>query len=73
MEVSIWHKAGNLIAEVDSPMVPRVGDRMDVDGERLLVEQVKWVVAAEQMVVEVVVGSERPASLNVSSARAPSP
>ncbi len=56
MEISIWHKNGNLIAEVKASAVPRVGDHIDIDAEPLLVERVKWIVAAEVMSAEVIVG-----------------
>lgn len=63
MDISIWHKNGNLIAEVKDCAVPRVGDHIDIDAEPLIVERVKWVVEAEQMTAEVLVGPHaRPAS-----------
>lgn len=56
MEIAFWHINGNLIAEVNSSAVPRVGDHIDIDAEALVVERVKWVVEAEVMSAEVLVG-----------------
>ena len=56
MDINFWNDAGHLIAEVKSDAVPRVGELIDVDNQHLVVHKVKWVVAAEQMEVDVTVG-----------------
>jgi hypothetical protein len=59
MLVSIWHKInGNLLAEVKSEAVPRVGEHMDLDNEKMVIERVCWVVVAEEMAADVFVRPE---------------
>lgn len=57
MNVAFWATTGNLVAEVETPAVPRAGDTIDIDGERFHVRSVKWVVIAEVMSAEVFVES----------------
>lgn len=59
MLVSIWHRInGNLLAEVKSEAVPRVGEHMDLDNEKMVIERVCWIVAAEEMTADVFVRPE---------------
>lgn len=59
MLVSIWHRInGNLLAEVSSDAVPRVGEHMDLDNEKMVIDRVCWIVAAEEMTADVFVRPE---------------